>query len=244
LLVGVAMKALTTGYTAVDDFSLIEPLQKKMASLGFGRWIYSAVNSLHQTDDGEVNRISSYPQGFIDDYNRFNFSEVDPSTPYWIEKEYPASYRKVRESMSLNYKQQQLMNLNWDNDVNRGIVIPLRNVLGFKGVLALAYDGSIKDLNGYIPEVQHDLLDISQVFNREFLSRNKPMFTHGNLPKLSDRKTHILSLLAQGLLTKQIADILSISINGVDKHIAHIKNSFRARTTTAAVALAIQWELI
>jgi LuxR family transcriptional regulator, activator of conjugal transfer of Ti plasmids len=215
-----------------------------MASLGFGHWIYTAVTSLHKPSNMDVSRISSYPKSFVDDYNRNHFSQVDPSTPYWITHKQPASYRKIRRSVTLSAKQKELMNLNWDNRVNKGIAIPLSNVLGFKAMLALSFDGSIEELNAYIEDVQEELFSASQAFNREILSRHKSHFLNLDAPLLTPQQTKVMTLLTQGLLTKQIADSLCISANGVDKHIANIKSALSAKTTAEAVALSVQWGLI
>lgn len=215
-----------------------------MTSLGFSQWIFSSVASNHLPTNTAVKRVTSYPRGFVDDYNYHGFSAVDPSTPYWLTHNKAASYRKVRRSVSLSPKQKDLMNLNRDHAVNQGIVIPLNNVLAFKSVMALSFDGTVEELNSYIGEVRDTLFSTSQNFNRQFLTRHKSYFLDSNLPSLTQQQARILILLAQGLLTKQIADRLSISANGVDKHIARIKSSLSAKTTAEAVARSIQWQLI
>jgi len=238
------VKPITTYHLDFHDRAAFAELDHQMISLGFGQWIFSSVANNHLSTNTAVQRVSSYPRGFIDDYNHHGFSTVDPSTPYWLTHNEAASYRKVRRSVSLSPKQKNLMNLNRDHGVNKGIVIPLSNVLGFKSVLALSFEGTIEELNTYIGDVRNTLFSTSKSFNRQFLSRHKSHFLNSNIPSLTPQQARILSLLAQGLLTKQIADRLSISANGVDKHVAKIKYSLSAKTTAEAVALSIQWQLI
>ena len=215
-----------------------------MASYGFGHWIYSVVPTFHALGDNDVTRISSYPQGFVDDYNTSGFAEIDPSTQYWISRTQATSYRKVRCSVNLSARQKQLMTLNWDHDVNRGIVIPLSNVLGFKAVLALSFEGSYKELDACVSNAQKQLFKGVRAFNRNFLLRHKTYFLDVETPCLTAQQIRVLTLMAQGFLTKQMADALSISVNGVDKHIANIKSALRAKTSSEATALAVQWELV
>ena len=217
---------------------------RRLKAMGFGRWIYSAMPNYHDRKNTKVNRVSTYPIGFIESYNQLDCASIDPFTPYWFEHTDPASFRKVRQSASLNPRQKELMALNADFDVNRGIVFPLTNVIGFKAVLALSFDGSLTELNTYIPAVEDELRAISRCCNEQFLRHHRATFLSSDVPKLTDRQTQVLGLLANGKLTKQIADMLSMSLNAVDKHIANIKVVLSARTSVEAVALALQWHII
>jgi len=238
------VQATTIHSDSFDRSELIEEFQGEMNSLGFGHWIFSAACHLHELDDAYVTRVSSYPRGFVEDYNKNKFYQVDPSTAYWLSHHKAASYRKVRRSVTLSARQNRLMDLNRDLGVNRGILIPLRNVLGFKSVVALSFDGSIEELNSYITDVEDKILSLSLRFNRHILSRHKSTFLQHSKPLLTAKQTKVIRLVAEGLQTKQVADCLAISINAVDKHIANIKSSLHAKTTASAVALSLQWELI
>jgi DNA-binding CsgD family transcriptional regulator len=213
--------------------------------LGFGQWIYSAVPSYHGHQFPQLNRISSYPEGFIDAYNQYGFAHVDPFTPYWIKHRFAATYRTVRRSVTLSPRQSELMSLNADYQVNKGIVFPLENVIGFKGVLALSFEGSLTELDCYLKTVRPQLEHISRAVNQQILSRHGHFFISDQcVPVLTEQQRKVVTLLAKGMLTKQIADILSISLNAVDKHIANLKVRLSARTTAEAVALALRWQLI
>ena len=217
---------------------------RRLNAMGFGRWIYSAMPNYHDRRNTLVNRVSSYPAGFIESYNQLDFASVDPFTPYWLEHTDPASFRKVRRSVSLTPRQKELMTLNADFDVNRGIVFPLDNVIGFKAVLALSFDGSLAELNTYIATVEDELNVISKSCNEQFLRHHRATFLSSDVPKLTGQQKRVLGLLAKGKLTKQIADVLSIYLNAVDKHIANIKVALSARTSVEAIALALQWHIL
>jgi DNA-binding NarL/FixJ family response regulator len=56
-----------------------------------------------------------------------------------------------------------------------------------------------------------------------------------NLEVLSGRENEILQLLAKGLLYKEIADTLSISVSTVRQHIHHIYEKLHVQNRTEAI---------
>jgi DNA-binding NarL/FixJ family response regulator len=62
--------------------------------------------------------------------------------------------------------------------------------------------------------------------------------------ELSKREHEILTLLGEGLIKKEIADQLNISVNTVVTHIAHIYEKLEVNTATAAVGKAYRTGLI
>ncbi|HEX9036923.1 MAG TPA: response regulator transcription factor [Ktedonobacterales bacterium] len=63
--------------------------------------------------------------------------------------------------------------------------------------------------------------------------------TGGEEPKLSERERQCLTLVAQQLSTKQIADQLVISENTVKTHIGHIINKLQVQNRDQAVLFAV-----
>jgi len=64
------------------------------------------------------------------------------------------------------------------------------------------------------------------------------------LEELTPREREILTLLAKGNGTRDIAELLSISINTVRNHIQHILEKLQVHTRLEAVAIAIKHKLI
>lgn len=61
---------------------------------------------------------------------------------------------------------------------------------------------------------------------------------------LTAREREILKLLAQGLLKKEIADALSISVNTVSTHLRRVYDKLHVNTNTGAVAKALREGII
>ena len=62
--------------------------------------------------------------------------------------------------------------------------------------------------------------------------------------KVTPREREVLSLLAEGLTTQQIAERLGVSTRTVEGHVARILLKLDARTRAAAVARALREGLI
>jgi DNA-binding CsgD family transcriptional regulator len=57
---------------------------------------------------------------------------------------------------------------------------------------------------------------------------------------LTEREREILSLLAKGLIKKEIADELGVSYHTVDTHVRNIYGKLKVHNLSGAVAKAIQ----
>jgi DNA-binding CsgD family transcriptional regulator len=61
---------------------------------------------------------------------------------------------------------------------------------------------------------------------------------------LTAREQEILRLLAEGMLKKEIADALSISVNTVSTHLRRVYDQLHVNTNTGAVAKALREGII
>lgn len=86
------------------------------------------------------------------------------------------------------------------------------------------------------PEVAKKVLDAFA--NSELLSGKKGDYG------LTAREQEILRLLADGLLKKEIADALSISVNTVSTHLRRVYDKLHVNTNTGAVAKALREGII
>lgn len=61
------------------------------------------------------------------------------------------------------------------------------------------------------------------------------------LDKLSDRELEVFRLLGQGMGTRQVADLLHLSISTVESHRARIKEKFDLKNAIELVRHAVKW---
>jgi DNA-binding NarL/FixJ family response regulator len=81
------------------------------------------------------------------------------------------------------------------------------------------------------------------IYTKICSTESKPDIIKGKV-MVTERQQEILHLLAQGLLNKQIASELSISINTVSAHLHEIFRKLHVTNRTAAVQRAHQYGLI
>jgi len=115
----------------------------------------------------------------------------------------------------------------------------LNSTYGKKVIVHLFHDLKHKEVDekvlNHLVEVVNRFQDVPQE-NRD---------TIAPLPvKLTPRECEVLSLLASGNGTKDIAEFLSISINTVRNHIQHILEKLEVHTRLEAVAITIKHHLL
>jgi DNA-binding NarL/FixJ family response regulator len=86
------------------------------------------------------------------------------------------------------------------------------------------------------PEVARKVLDA-------FAGRD-PAPSSGNSYNLTPRECDILRHMAEGLVKKEIADVLNISVNTVSTHMQRVYEKMHVNTNTGAVAKALREKLI
>ncbi|WP_293957699.1 MULTISPECIES: response regulator transcription factor [unclassified Sphingobacterium] len=64
------------------------------------------------------------------------------------------------------------------------------------------------------------------------------------VPKLTRREKEVLSLVAKGMTTNEIADVLFISSHTVESHRKNLMEKFQTKSVTAAVKSALEYGLI
>jgi DNA-binding CsgD family transcriptional regulator len=119
--------------------------------------------------------------------------------------------------------------------------VPLHDVLGVHGSLALAIHGSDRDVQELAATLEATEI---RALHARLQSRHGAAFARGMLPALTSRKRQILRALAAGQTTTEMADSLGISVFTVDKHMADLKHQLRARTAAQLAALAVQYALL
>jgi PAS domain S-box-containing protein len=110
---------------------------------------------------------------------------------------------------------------------------------GKKVIVHLFHDLNHKEVDERV------LSHLADVVNRYQDVPHKSLADWELLPEaLTPREREILSLLAEGHGTRDIAELLSISVNTVRNHIQNILQKFQVHTRLEAVAFAIKHNLI
>ncbi len=97
------------------------------------------------------------------------------------------------------------------------------------------YDELIKAINTVYNGKKYLSDKITEVLIQDYLEKEED-----NHPELSERESEILKLLAEGKSTREISEILFISVKTVGTHKQHILEKLNLRTTADLVKYAIK----
>jgi DNA-binding CsgD family transcriptional regulator len=218
-------------------------MDESISEAGFRCWSYTAAPAL-RSPVADALRITTYPRGHVKQCIDHNLLSPCPGLSFAFRHMRPALFKTVRANTPMSRKLRAMLKLNREFGVTRGIVIPLRDVFGMTGMMALEFEGTDQALLELWGEKRESLLTAITKYNESILARHGRCFTRNALPDLTSRQREIIKLLAQGLTTGDMADSLHISIDTTNKHIAAIKHLLGTRTTAQTTALAARWGLI
>lgn len=86
---------------------------------------------------------------------------------------------------------------------------------------------------------------ISEKVMKSFINQTRQKSRiKSNTPSLTDREIEIVKLIAEGLLNKEIADKLNISIRTVDTHKTNIQHKLKLKSSVEIAKYAIRHDLI
>jgi DNA-binding CsgD family transcriptional regulator len=218
-------------------------VDESLSEAGFRCWSYTAAPVL-PSPVADALRITTYPRGHVKQCIEHNLLSPCPGLSFAFRHAGPALFQTVRADTPMSRKLRAMLKLNREFGVTRGIVIPLRDVFGMTGMMALEFEGTDQALLELWRQKRELLLTAITQYNESILTRHGRCFTRNALLDLTPRQRDIIKLLAQGLTTRDMADSLHISIDTINKHTAAIKHQLGTRTTAQTTALATRWGLI
>jgi DNA-binding CsgD family transcriptional regulator len=218
-------------------------MDESLSEAGFRCWSYTAAPAL-PSPVAEALRVTTYPRGHVKQCIEHNLLSPCPGLSFAFRHTRPALFKTVRANTPTSRKFRAMLQLNREFAVTRGIVIPLHDVFGMTGMVALEFEGTDNALLELWREKRESLLTAITQYNENILARHGRCFTRNALPDLTPRQRDIIKLLAQGLATRDMADSLHISIDTINKHTAAIKRQLGTKTTAQTTALAARWGLI
>jgi DNA-binding CsgD family transcriptional regulator len=218
-------------------------MEKLFSETGFRCWSYTAAPAC-PVPSVDSPRVTTYPRDHVRQCIEHNLLARCPGLMFAFRHTRPALFKTVRASTPMTRQFGALIRLNREFGVTRGVVVPLRDVFGFIGMVALEFAGSDRALLDLWHEKQEFLLQEIAQFNNSILTRHPRCFTRDALPALTQRQREIIRLLGEGLNTQDLADSLHVSIDTINKHNAAIKRQLGTKTSAQTTALAARWGLI
>ncbi|MDP2336358.1 MAG: response regulator transcription factor [Bacteroidota bacterium] len=100
------------------------------------------------------------------------------------------------------------------------------------------YDQLIEAINTVYQGEKYLSAKITEVLIRDYLSKEEEV--HDNSEELSERESEILKLMAEGKSTREISDVLFISVKTVGTHKQHILEKLNLKSTADLIKYAIK----
>lgn len=100
------------------------------------------------------------------------------------------------------------------------------------------YDQLIEGINTVYQGEKYLSNKITEVLIRDYLSKEEKV--RDNSPELSERESEILKLKAEGKSTREISDMLFISVKTVGTHKQHILEKLNLKSTADLIKYAIK----
>lgn len=100
------------------------------------------------------------------------------------------------------------------------------------------YDQLIEAINTVYQGKKYLSAKITEVLIHDYLSKEEEV--HDNSEELSKRESEILKLMAEGKLTREISDMLFISVKTVGTHKQHIFEKLNLKSTADLIKYAIK----
>lgn len=101
------------------------------------------------------------------------------------------------------------------------------------------YDQLIEAINTVYQGEKYLSAKITEVLIRDYLSKEEEE-VHDNSEELSERESEILKLMAEGKSTREIADLLFISVKTVGTHKQHILEKLNLKSSADLIKYAIK----
>ncbi len=104
------------------------------------------------------------------------------------------------------------------------------------------YDQLIEAINAVYSGKKYLSNKITEVIIHDYLGKEEEI--PNNDPKLSERESEILKLFAEGKTSREISELLFVSVKTVSTHKQHILNKLELKTTTDLVKYALKKGII
>lgn len=227
---------------AMTSNDLLTAAQEVVEALGFQRFIY-ALRKFKPDGSADDFFFGTYPGAWQERYQEMGYQFIDPTVSHCFAKTTPVIWT---HQLFKDARAEQLHDEAILCGVSAGACFPVHNAhLKCVAIVGLTND---VDADRAIPQCV-DTLGRGQLFACYLNEAIHNLMRTEELPRIemgrySPREIECLSWAAQGLSTKQIADKLNLSDDGVNFHFRNVFSKLKVGNRRQAVARAISYGLI
>jgi len=177
----------------------------------------------------------NFPADYARDYVDKNFVKIDPIIQQALKEAQPFHWQDVREKRSINAQQEMIFTSHKRDGFLDGLAVPVYGPMGTIAIYSLTAKNKRLDLSpAQLVALQFACL---QTHNRYFDVEQ----INGDDPEkpLSPREMEALSLVADGMANKEIAEKLGVTENTVDTMLRRVFAKFGVNNRISAVLKGI-----
>jgi len=216
---------------------------KELGQFGFTSFMYCVTHSKNAMKEHGIESawyMCNHPDGYREYFDEQFHFEDDHTAVHCLEETSPYIWTDPFRLEQQNENQLKFMQESAEFGMGTGFTLPLRfNQNGIGGMGLNAGNLNEKEFNQMWETSGNDLISIARFFDEFARSENID-----GMYSLSNRESEVLTWLASGKRTSDIAERLEIAISTVEKHIGSARKRLGARNNEQAVARAMTFKLI
>lgn len=230
------LQAVTTVDSARDLFT------KTLHCLDVSHYAYLGLRFRGSGPRGRPFFITTYPQAWVEHYDRSNYLQVDPVMLDAPSRSTPLHWGTREHRKTVTPRQKKFLAEAAESGLNQGSAIPIHAAGGEFGLVSVAVDGTPRQFNTLMRNHQHQLHLLALYYHahvaEHVVSNESPTVS------VTSRERECLLWSAQGKSSWEISEILCISEATVNFHLQNAMRKLEVYSRPHAIAKAVMMGII
>ncbi len=240
------MGSMGEAFVGVSDFLDRDDLEDRMdqtiRSLGLGKFAYHVVR-ITGVNVGGIHGVSTYPEDWVERYERENYVLCDPVVATAMRSVLPFPWREADDWDSLDEVQARFFAEAHDFGISNGLSIPIHGSKEF-ALLTVLPDGNSEKATETLWAVRNEIHLLAYHAHHHARKVLIDDVATEALPHLTDREKECLQWAAIGKTSWEISEILNVAETTVQTHIESAKKKLDVSSRQFAIVKAITTGLI
>lgn len=215
---------------------------KTLHGLDVGHYAYLGLRFRGSGPRGRPFFITTYPQAWVEHYDRNNYLQVDPVMLDAPSRSTPMAWGTREHRKSVSPRQKQFLNEAAEMGLSLGSAIPIHAAGGEFGLVSVAIDATPRQFTTLMRNHQHQLHLLSLYYHAHvaetFISPENPKVS------VTARERECLLWSARGKGSWEISEILRVSEATVNFHLQNAMRKLEVHTRPHAIVKAVMLGLI
>lgn len=230
------LQTATTVDAARDLFS------RTLERLDVGHYAYLGLRFRGSGPRSRPFFITTYPQPWVEHYDRSNYLQVDPVMLHAPSRSTPLHWGTPDHRKTVTARQKKFLNEASEMGIRQGSAIPIHAAGGEFGLVSVAIDASPRQFTTLMRNHTHQLQLLSLYYHahvaERFISEER------RKTAVTSRERECLSWSAQGKNSWEISEILNVSEATVAFHMRNAMRKLEVYSRPHAIVKAVMMGII